>query len=82
MEYLNFLIGIAQKLDSLVVIERDSETHRYKVHIYNVRLKEKYVPIKIYGQGFTVEDSSYDFIRLARGSRLMHDISNKWIDVI
>lgn len=81
-DYLEYLIRIAKRINSLVVIDIDETKNIYKIHIYKVSLKEKFIPIKIYGLGTTVNDAAYDYVRLSRGFRLIHDKNNKWIDII
>lgn len=79
MNYTLMLIDIASKFNQPLQLEHDSKNNVYKVSIQNVRLKEKYVRIFIYGKGTTISDACYDYLRLARSYELIHDITEQAI---
>lgn len=76
------LSKIATKLERKVEIEYDPIFMKWIVSIPNVLVKDKYLRQNIHGVGFTIEDSSYDFIRKVRGLELENYITNKVIEVV
>lgn len=82
MSYTHEVIRYARELDEHLCVDRNEELNLYTVFINKVVCKEGYANRNIKGSGFTIEDASYDFIRLARGRKLYHFISDKEVDVL
>ena len=83
MSYTHEVIKYARDLDEHLCVDRNDKLNLYTVFINKVLAKEdnSYMPVHIRGQGYTIEDAAYDFMRLARGRTLYHFISDKQIDV-
>lgn len=78
------LIKKAKELGGLPIIDYDEVSFRYKVSIDNVWYREKnsYLKLPLFGQGFSIEDACYDYIRKARGGLMVHVISDKLLEVV
>lgn len=81
MNSINDLIGIAKKFNAKLVLNSTPEGKFY-VLIENVWLKDGYTHRPIQGLGTTIEDAAHDYLRLSRGQRLIHIISDMEIPVV
>lgn len=76
------LIRYAKRFEQPLCVEYNGLKNQYKVYINMVGYKDNYMNKQIFGLGFTIEDACYDFIRLARGGKLIHYITDLKIEVI
>lgn len=82
MSYTNQLIKIAKQFDQVLSVDYDEVKFLYSVFINMVGYKDQHLRQQIKGKGYTIEDASCDFIRLARGGSLIHYITDKEIEVV
>lgn len=82
MSSTNRLLSIAKKLDVCLSVQRDEQTFRYKVDLNMVYLKDGHAMRRIDGNGFTIEDACYDYLRKCHGCKLVHAITDIEADVI
>ncbi len=84
MIYTHHVIALAKIFGKPLSVERNPDTNRFHIYIEEIVYKPKDAPIRqqIMGNGYTIEDSAYDFVRKARGGLLVHQISNQEVEVI
>lgn len=82
MSYTHEVIKYARELDEHLCIDRNDKLNLYTVFINKVVCKEGYSYKNIKGQGFTIEDACYDFIRYAKNRKLYHFLSDKELEVL
>jgi hypothetical protein len=80
--YTNEVIWLAKKFNEVLSVERIDITHKYKISIKNVMIKDEYRRLEVYGLGFTIEDACNDYLRLCRGYDLAHTTNNVEIEVV
>ncbi len=84
MIYTHHLIALAKIFDQSLSVDRNSETNKFKVFVNLVAYKPKDAPIRqqVCGNGFTIEDACYDYIRKCRGGLMIHSLTDQQIEVI
>lgn len=82
MLYVYQMAEIAEYFGEKISLEWNKKTYLFTISINNVFLKDHYLMQKISGNGFTLDDACYDYVRKARCFKLNHALSNKEKDII
>lgn len=80
MYYIKELIRYANKFDRDISVDIKGDI--FKVYIQAVALKDGYARPRVFGQGTTIEDACCDFIRRARGSKLVNLTTDEEIEIL
>ena len=82
MEYTTELIGLAEKFKKPLSLYYSKTSFRYTVKIENVVYKSEHIRQNIEGNGYTIEDSCYDFVMKARRGELENYLTNEIVPVV
>lgn len=82
MSYTHELIEIARRFEQPLCVEYNKEMNIYKVYIDKVHSVDGYARKNIYGRGTTIEDACFHYIALARGSKIVHFLTDHQEEIV